>query len=62
MAGRDFSLKENARMKWVLIYWIINMNLGFTGQAYFDTKELCQQAHETITRGAIRAVCLQAMP
>jgi hypothetical protein len=49
-------------MKWVLIYWILAPSAGFTGQAYFDTKELCQQAHETITHGSIRAVCFQAMP
>jgi hypothetical protein len=50
-------------MKWVLIYWLIGLSgQGFTGQAYFDTEGLCQEAHTIIARGAMRAVCLQAMP
>jgi hypothetical protein len=61
--GPGLPPKGNTRMKWVLIYWLIGLSgQGFTGQAYFDTEGLCQEAHVIIARGAMRAVCLQAMP
>jgi hypothetical protein len=47
-------------MSWVLIYWLIGMgSVGFTGQAYFETRELCEKAHTAMAKGAIRAVCLK---
>jgi hypothetical protein len=52
-------------MKWVLIYWLIAGTYtgpagAFTGQAYFETRPLCEKAHEAVSGGPIRAVCLMA--
>jgi hypothetical protein len=48
-------------MKWVLIYWALGFNGGITGQAYFETRNLCEKAHEAVTKsGTIKAACLMA--
>jgi hypothetical protein len=47
-------------VKWVLIYWFVTSAGAFTGQAYFESRALCEKAHSTIAKGAIRAVCLMA--
>jgi hypothetical protein len=53
--------EDDDDMKYVLIYYVISLNLGFTGQAYFDSKELCDKAREQLTHGgSVRAVCLQS--
>ena len=48
-------------MKWVLIYWALVSSSAMTGQAYFETRQLCEKAQEAVTRGGmLRAVCLMA--
>jgi hypothetical protein len=55
-------------MKWVLIYWAITTGIGhdasgFTGQAYFETRDLCEKAHAAVTRGgAVKAGCFMTAP
>ena len=44
---------------WALVYWVVSLNLGFTGQLYLEDRALCEKARDVITRaGTIRAVCV----
>jgi hypothetical protein len=47
-------------VKWVLIYYALGMNWGFTGQVYFENRSLCDKAHTTLVRGPVRGVCVMA--
>jgi hypothetical protein len=43
---------------WALVYWVVSLNLGFTGQLYFEDRALCEKARDIVVRGSLKGVCV----